>query len=70
MTQCDSILEWMTRGNTITSRQAIELFGCTRLAARVSDLRAMGHNVSKRTKTVKNRYGRTCNVAEYYIEGE
>lgn len=70
MTQCDSILEWMQRGNAITSRQAIELFGCTRLAARVSDLRAMGHNVSKRTKTVRNRDGHACNVAEYYIEGE
>lgn len=41
------ILEWMDKGNTITSLQALDLFGCMRLASRIFDLRERGHNIKK-----------------------
>lgn len=39
------ILEHLSLWRTLTSLEAIWLFGCTRLAARISDLKGKGHNV-------------------------
>lgn len=44
VSQCDQILRHMKRG-WITPIQALEQYGCFRLAARVSDLRHRGHNI-------------------------
>jgi hypothetical protein len=62
--QCKQILAWLQQGNTLTSIQALNKFGCFRLASRVNDLKRSGIDVCKRT--VKNpdngkRY------AEYFI---
>lgn len=43
--QTDLILEWMLAGNTITQLEALEKFGCSRLASRVSDIKARGYLV-------------------------
>jgi hypothetical protein len=45
MSQNDSVLMWLQRGKTLTPMQALEKFGCFRLAARVHDLRMSGHNI-------------------------
>jgi hypothetical protein len=42
MTQSQAILEHLKAGNTLTPIEALNLFGCFRLAARVSDLRTNG----------------------------
>ena len=39
MTQEQTILSYLQEGNTLTSMAAFNLFGITKLAARVSDLR-------------------------------
>ena len=39
------ILEHLSLGRTITSLEALSLFQCFRLAARISDLKGKGHNV-------------------------
>ncbi len=41
----------MEHGNAITHMEALTLFGCARLAARIEDLRKLGHNII--TETVK-----------------
>lgn len=41
------ILSWLENGNKITSLEALQLFGCFRLASRVHDLRERGHNITK-----------------------
>ena len=46
------ILEWMDKGNTITSLQALDMFGCLRLASRIFDLRERGHNIKKEKVTL------------------
>lgn len=43
MSQQDAILEALKRGETLTPKDALERFGCFRLAARVRDLREQGH---------------------------
>ena len=44
--QCNKIKEWLNAGKTITSMEAITLFGCGRLASRINDLRNRGMNIT------------------------
>jgi hypothetical protein len=45
MSQNDMVLSWLQRGKTLTPMQALEKFGCFRLAARVHNLRMEGHDI-------------------------
>lgn len=45
MTQADQILLHLQSGQTITPIEALELFRCFRLAARIADLKSLGHNI-------------------------
>jgi len=62
MTQCEMILEYMRQNDGITSRDAF-LLGCTRLAARIADLKKNGHRISAERVTV-NKKTFTC----YHLE--
>ena len=53
---------------SISSIEAIELFGCTRLSARIKDLRKAGWQITTEMATGKNRYGNTSNFAVYRME--
>ena len=55
-TQTEQILGYLSNHKGITPIQALNKFGCFRLAARISDLRSQGHtiwtnNVTKDGKT-------------------
>lgn len=67
MTQNDMIRRHMETVGPITQLEATERFGCTRLAARISDIRAMGVQVDRVMVPVQNRYGDTVHVAQYSI---
>lgn len=43
LSQRDRILKWLLSGKTITTIQAITKFGCTRLSARIREIKDMGH---------------------------
>ncbi len=45
--QCKRIKEWLLMGKTITSLEALELWGCMRLASRIHDLRQRGMDIHK-----------------------
>ena len=45
MSQNSRILAHLKRGRAITALQALKLFNCFRLAARVLDLKAAGHDI-------------------------
>ena len=61
--QCNRILEHLRKGLTITSLEALQRFGCMRLASRISDLRKRGENiVVDRVKTTSGKY-----VAQYHL---
>lgn len=61
--QNDKIQAWLLEGRPITSWQAIMMFGCTRLSARIYNLRERGLDIKVRKKiTSKGSY-----IAEYYI---
>ena len=64
-TQCEQILGWLLTGRSITHLDALDMFGCARLGARIYDLKKLGHNITKimvKTKTKKH-------VASYRMGG-
>ncbi len=65
MSQAQSILDHLNVHGSITSMQAINSFGCTRLAARVKDLEQAGYVIPRETIEVVNRNGKRCRVTLY-----
>ena len=62
-TQCAQIKAWLQQGNKITSLQALDLFGCMRLASRIHDLRNAGLDIhTERILTPSGKY-----VTQYSI---
>ena len=53
-------------GKTITSQDALDKYGCFRLAARIYDLSVAGMNIGK--YTVRNQYGNR--FAVYYLRND
>lgn len=69
-TQNKTVLEHMQRDGFITSWQAIQLYGITRLSGRIYDLRKEGYNIKSTSQVCRNKFGNTCNVARYELEEE
>lgn len=53
-TQNGAILTWLRAGHSLTALEALDRFGCNRLAARVADLRAAGHPITAQQVTLPN----------------
>jgi hypothetical protein len=62
-TQANRILAHLRAGNKLTALEALERFGCFRLAARIHELRREGWAIEERT--VETRGGKR--VAEYSL---
>lgn len=45
MSQCTDILRHLEEVGPLTALDALNLFGCFRLASRINDLRHDGHNI-------------------------
>lgn len=43
--QCDMIIAWLKKGYSLTQLEALNKFGCFRLASRIYDLRERGYNI-------------------------
>jgi len=66
-TQNEQILNYLQTHKTITSLQAINEFGVTRLSHVIYSLKKEGHNIYTETISVKNRFGKRCSVASYSL---
>jgi hypothetical protein len=62
-TQSDKILAHLRSGKSITPLEALNLFGCFRLGARIYDLKKAGHNIVTEMVTV----GDGKHVASYTL---
>ena len=69
MTQAKAVLQHLQENGSITSWEAIVLFGATRLSAIIYLLRKEGYKIETTALTVKNRYGNMTNVAKYIFKG-
>lgn len=63
MTQKQRILDYLKSGKRLTPLEALDLFGCMRLASAVHELKQEGHDI--RTTIVGNDHKRW---AQYYLE--
>lgn len=62
--QCAQIKSWLQAGKKLTSLEALNLFGCMRLASRIHDLRERGLNIHKeRIQVPSGKY-----VTQYSLE--
>lgn len=67
MTQEDRVLQFMKDTGSITSWQAIQQFGITRLSAKIFNLRREGHEITNKMIFSKNRYGEPIHFVEYQL---
>lgn len=47
------ILEYLKQHHSLTPLEALDLFGCLRLGARIAELRAQGYEIETEMVTVK-----------------
>ena len=65
MTQCQRILKYIDDFGSITPLEAMNDLGVMRLAARISDLKRMGVNITQETVHGRNRYDKPMHYARY-----
>lgn len=69
--QCTKVLDYMRTYKAITTLNAFEELGVSRLSARIWDLRnKYGYDIGVRPKKVRDRDGVLTSVNAYYLEGE
>lgn len=68
MNQKQMILRHLRDYGHITSYEAFTEYGITRLAARIHDLRADGHNIKSMVQYARNRYGKKVKFEKYTLE--
>lgn len=62
------VMKWLQSGKSITSKQAFDELGCTRLSAVIFRLiNEYDMPITKDMIVVKNRNGRFVEVAKYYL---
>lgn len=60
--QAQRILEYLQLGNGITPLEALNLFGCFRLSARIADIKKQGYPVVSEVVSVNSK-----RVARYHL---
>ena len=64
---CDLILGHLKTHGSISHYEAEDMYGCTRLAARIKDLKNRGVEIEKDMVNGRNRYGQPCRYAVYRL---
>ena len=67
MSQTINILTHMQKGLYITPLQALRLYGCLRLSARIGQLREAGYPVKSERHQIKGPKGKRASVARYSL---
>lgn len=65
MTKTQAVLDHLREHGSITSMEAMELFGTTRLSAIIYNLRKRGHDIEAVTEGGMDRFGHAANYARY-----
>lgn len=68
MTQLERVANHLQEHGSITSMEAFEQYGITRLSAKVFDLRKQGMDISMTRTKCKNRYGDEVYYGVYRLE--
>ena len=70
MTQKQAVLNHLLSGKELSSIQAINLYGVTRLGAIILNLKKEGYIIDSRREKVINRFGHTSSPSVYSIAEE
>lgn len=70
LNQSQRILKYLSMGKTLTRLNAWARLGILEAPARISELRAEGHNIHTKMITVHNKYGQKVRVAEWSMGRE
>lgn len=68
--QCSMVLQHLKKYGSITHKEADDLYGCSRLAARISDLRKQGFKITSETVTSKGFGGKVKHYSRYKLVEE
>lgn len=61
------VLKYLQENDSISSMEAFELFGATRLSAIIFKLRKYGYNIINQDCKSKNRYGEKVHFVRYKL---
>ena len=67
-TQHELIRAYINDFGAITPIEAFQMLGVTKLATRISEMRADGEKIIGTIQTAKNRYGKTVRYMKYTME--
>ena len=67
MLQKYQVLKYIQENGSITSMEAFEKLGITRLSGRIFDLRSMGYKIVKDMVEGTTRTGNPCRYAKYFL---
>lgn len=70
MTQKELVLRHLQDFGSITSMDAFNDYGITRLSAVIFDLRALGYNIESKNETRNNRYDKPTTYSRYTLVRE
>lgn len=69
-TKFNQVKEHLENYGTITSWQAIQQYGATRLSDIIFRLRKQGYDIETKNETFKDRNGNACTFAKYILNRE
>lgn len=67
MNKVTMVLQWLEGNAGISSKEAFEEFGETRLSDTILKLRRRGHNIETVMCEGRNRFGKPVRFARYYL---
>lgn len=67
MNQYLAVKNHLESGKTLTSMEAIKLYGCTRLSDKIFRLRKRGYEIDSVPMTGTTRFGDTCHFVSYRL---
>ena len=70
MSKHQKVLEHLKKYGSITSWEAINRYGATRLSAIIFNLRKQGYDIRTIMREETDRYGNTCEYANYVYRGK
>ena len=66
MTQKETVLKHLKKHKKITSLDAFNMYGITRLSGVIFNLKEEGHNITSKLTNVETKYGKT-HFSEYKL---
>ena len=70
ITQSSAVLNHLRKRGSITSREAFELYGATRLSGLIFNYKKHGINIVTEMRETTNRYGNKVRYARYVYVSE